>query len=88
MVNAPLHDVRRSRESAIYRGTVFALDEIEIAARVLAASIKTLREAHTEQRPVNVKLAAEQNVKVAMQIQVLSNTLVQTFSSHLVRRPR
>lgn len=81
-------DVARSKEGAIYRGCVFTVDELEIAARVIAAEIKTLRENFTAEKPVSVKLAAEQINKTAGQIAALSKVLSHQFSAYLSRRPR
>lgn len=81
-------DVKASREASIYRGTSFAVQEIQIAAGVLNASIKTLNASHDAEKMVDVKLAAENIAKVASQINALAHSLATTFQTHINRRPR
>lgn len=83
---SPIIDVAASREDAIYRGCTFCLLEIEDAARILNASIKTLRETFDARKMADVKLAADGTAKVARQIDALANTLGTTFGTHIARR--
>lgn len=92
--------VAESRSQLIYRGTSFAVMEVtqstnQIAEKsaLLVASVKTLNDMFQAQRPVDVKLAAENVSKLARDLEhivrpipILSDTLVKRFSEHVSRR--
>lgn len=79
---------RSSRSEEFYRGTSWAVQEIELGLRVLAAKTRDLKRGNETGSAVDQKLAAEQISKLAGQIAVLADTLVRVSVSHLNRRPR
>lgn len=79
---------RSTRSEDFYRGTSWAVGEIELGLRVLAAKTRDLKRGNETGSAVDQKLAAEQISKVASQIQILADTLVRVSVSHLNRRPR
>jgi hypothetical protein len=86
-VNAPA--IReRNPDDRIYNGLEFSVLEIEDAGRILAATIKALRENIDARHMVGVKLSSEQLVKVANQISGLSAGLKNASTVHVNRRPR
>lgn len=79
---------QRNPDDRIYNGLEFAVLEIEDAGRILAASIKALRENQNGRHMVGLKTASEQAVKIANQVAALSQVLASTATVHLARRPR
>jgi len=86
-MNAPAVRQRNS-DDRIYNGLEFAVLEIEDAGRILAASIKSLRDNQNSRHMVGVKTASEQTAKVANQIAALSQVLATTATTHVNRRSR
>ena len=80
------NNVRAGR--GIYRGCILSINEIALATRVLAAEVKTMRKNFAAEKPIGVKLAAEQAARIAGQIEALSTSLARTFAHHVSRRPR
>lgn len=84
----------------IFSGTHFTVEEIVVARamlphQALSRAVGELRLAFDSRNPVEIKLACER-VKssatemktTAEKIEALSGSLVQTFVSHMARRPR
>lgn len=71
-----------------YIGTSFAVHEVELAMRVLTAKVRALTTAHKSRHAVGVKLAAEDVMKIAHQIEMLSQTLTDVSLRHINRKPR
>lgn len=84
-MNAP---AIKTRSEEFYRGTGFAVGEIELGLRVLTAKIRDLKQGNEQGSAVQQKLAAEKISEVSGQIKALADTLVRVTISHLNRRPR
>jgi hypothetical protein len=84
-MNAP---AAKQQEPTFFTGTSFAVGEIELGLRVLAAKTRDLKRGNETGSAVDQKLAAEAISKLAGQIAVLADTLVRVSCAHLNRRPR
>lgn len=96
-----IHDVRESKDGAIYRGTGFLMQEIQIAERqlvdqraALEHAIVNLAAAFAARNMVEIKLTSERAVAAAAQVERtsaqirnLSASLRDTFTTHINRRP-
>lgn len=71
-----------------YTGTSFAVDEVEMALRILTRKVRALTTAHAGKQAVGMKLAAEDVAKISTQINLLAKTLADTSIRHINRRPR
>lgn len=71
-----------------FRGTSFAINEIEIALKHLTSSVRDLKRGNESGRAVDQKLAAEAIAKTAGQIQVLGDLLARVSISHINRKSR
>lgn len=71
-----------------FTGTSFAVDEVEMALRILTRKVRALTTAHAGKEVVGMKLAAEDVAKVSNQINLLAKTLVDTSVRYVNRKPR
>lgn len=71
-----------------FQGTSFAVGEIELGLKVLAAKVRDLKQGNAAGSAVQQKLSAEAIAKTAGQIQVLGELLARVSISHINRRPR
>lgn len=71
-----------------FLGTSFAVDQLAIDHEGLRAQLKLLREAHSAQDAVGMKLAAEGAARILGQMQGLANVLARVSVEHINRRPR
>lgn len=77
-----------AQEPDFFTGTSFAVNEIELGLKVLAAKVRDLKRGNETGRAVDQKLASEAIAKTAGQIQVLGDLLARVSISHINRRPR
>lgn len=76
------------QQPTFFTGTSFAVAEIELGLKVLAAKARDLKNGNETGSAVQQKLASEAISKLAGQIQALADTLTRVSIAHINRRPR
>lgn len=69
-------------------GTSFAVDQLAIDHEGLRAQLKLLRDAHSANDAVAMKLASEGAARILGQMQGLANVLARVAVEYINRRPR
>lgn len=77
-----------TEQDRFFYGAGFAVDEIELGARVLAAKVRELKQGNAVGSAVQQKLVAESISKISGEIKALADVVARVTIAHINRRPR
>lgn len=85
-MNAPA--AKHTEQERFFYGSGFAIEEIELGARVLAAKARELKQGNAVGSAVQQKLVAESISKISGEIKALADVVARVSIAHINRRPR